>query len=61
MNRDQLIKDLDTLITKIEKIKSDVDSYKESYSNWLSVMQSDIDSEIASFETDLEKELGDIE
>lgn len=61
MNRDQLIKDLDTLITKIEKIKSDVDYYRETYTNWLSVMQSEIDSEIAAFESDLEKELGDVE
>lgn len=59
--RDQLIKDLDTLITKIEKIKSDVEYYKETYTNWLLVMQSDIDSEIAAFESDLEKELGEIE
>ena len=59
MNRDQLLKELDNLITSIEDIKSQEEDYKESYNNWETVMQNDIDSLVSEFELYLEKEVGD--
>lgn len=60
MDREQLLKDLDTLITKIENIRSQKEDYKESYNNWETIMQNDIDSLVSEFELYLEKEVGEL-
>ena len=59
MNKEKIIKELDKLLTSIEKIRSQKKEYKDTYYNWETVMQNDIDSLVSEFELYLEKELGD--
>ena len=60
MDREQLLKELDKLITSIENIKSQEENYKESFLDWETTMEDDIDSLVSEFELYLEKEVREL-